>query len=52
MENHLQQRLADYQVPRKLTADGKTTKARACTTSILHDALEVMNEMPYLKQNW
>lgn len=47
MENHLQQRLADYQVPRKLTADGKTTKASGVYDIDVHDALEVINEMPF-----
>lgn len=47
MENHLQQRLADYQVPRKLTADSKTTKASGVYDMDVLDALEVVNEMPF-----
>lgn len=47
MENHLQQRLADYQVPRKLTADSKTTKASGVYDIDVLDALEVVNEMPF-----
>lgn len=47
MENHLQQRLADCQIPKKLTQNGKTTKASQIFDLDPQDALAALNELPF-----
>lgn len=47
MENHLQQRLADRQIPKKLTADSKTTKASGVYDIDIHDAIETLNDSAF-----
>ena len=45
VENHLQHRLAEYQVAKKLSEHQKVTKASAIYAVDVHEALEILNEL-------
>lgn len=47
MENHLQQRLADRQIPKKLEPNGKTTKASGIYDIDIHEAIEILNDQTF-----